>query len=168
MVYLGFLPLNELLERGLTVCLGADAAAAANSLDLFKQMHTAALIHKGHHEDMSLVPAEKVFEMATIEGARALRMGHQIGAIAPGRKADLVIIDRRRAGWVPMHDVVSNLVYSGEGLDVRTVIVDGRVVVRNRRLLTADEGQVLEAAERKAKEVAREKGIEQPQRYPVR
>ncbi|MCC6178440.1 MAG: amidohydrolase family protein [Chloroflexi bacterium] len=165
-MYLGFLPLQKLLDRGINVCLGADAAAAANSLDLFKQMHTAALIHKGHHEDMGQVPAEAVLDMATSGGARAL--GLDTGAISVGRKADLIVIDRRRAGLLPNNDVVSNLVYSGEGRDVRTVVVDGRVVVRDRRLVTMSEEHVLEDAERVGEEVMRRLKIRQRQRWPTR
>ena len=81
MVYLGFVPMQKLLDRGVNVCLGADSAAAANSLDIFKEIRVAALIHKGHHADPSIVPAEKVLEMATINGAKTLAMEKEIGSL---------------------------------------------------------------------------------------
>jgi 5-methylthioadenosine/S-adenosylhomocysteine deaminase len=168
MVYLGFIPMQTLLDQGVNVCLGSDSAAAANSLDIFKEMRVAALIHKGHHADPSIVPAERVLEMATINGAKTLAWDDEIGSLEPGKKADVIIVDTEQPWFAPHHDIVSQLVYCADGKDTDTVIASGQVVMENKKILIADVQEVVREADRMAANVLKRQGITVKQRYPVR
>ena len=108
----------------------------------FEAMRFAALLHKGVRLDPLAVPAPVALEMATIGGARALGLDDRIGSLEPGKRADLIVIELDENNLVPLYDAVSHLAYAVEAADVRTVVVEGRVVVRDRRLLTADEAEV--------------------------
>ncbi len=150
--------LPEMLERGITVGLGCGSPAANGSLDLFRAMHQAATLHKEVRVSPDLIRPEKALEMATIDGARALGWEAEIGSLEPGKRADLIVVDARRPSRVPMHDfsIVANLVYGGEGADVETVIVDGRILMEERRLLTVDVARVLVEAQRIAERLVAE------------
>jgi 5-methylthioadenosine/S-adenosylhomocysteine deaminase len=145
----------EMLARGVTVGLGCDSTAANNSLDMFRAMYQVATVHKEVRLEPDLVRPEKALEMATIDGARALGWDAEIGSLEPGKRADVIVVDTRRTNWVPLHDfsIVPNLVYAGEGADVETTIVDGRVLMENRRLLTIDGDRVLVEAQRVAERI---------------
>ncbi|KAB2880398.1 5'-deoxyadenosine deaminase [bacterium] len=138
----GIAPVPEMLDRGITVSLGADGAPCNNNLDIFQEMRLAALIQKPRVGPKSLT-AEKVFEMATIQGARALGMEKEIGSIEPGKKADLVLMDLENVHSMPEENIYSSIIYSARSTDVKTVIVDGKVVMKNRELRTIDEQQVV-------------------------
>lgn len=142
----------EMVARGITVALGCDASVANNSLDMFRAMYQAATVHKEARLVPDLIPPEKALEMATIDGARALGWEQEIGSLEAGKKADLILVDCRRPNWVPLHDfsLVPTLVYSGEGADVETVIIDGRLVMRERRITTVDVAAVTERAQEAA------------------
>jgi 5-methylthioadenosine/S-adenosylhomocysteine deaminase len=161
----------ELLERGVTVGLGCDSAAANNSLDMFRAMHQVATVHKEVRLRADLVAPEKALEMATIDGARALGWDAAIGSLEPGKRADVIVVDTRRTNWAPLHDfsIVPNLVYAGEGADVETTIVDGRVLMENRRLTTIDVEKVLVEGQRIAERIAQQlpyRGALRP-RWPI-
>ena len=136
------MPLAAMRDAGLTLSLGTDGDASNNSLDMFETMKITALLHKFAASDARAAPARAVFEMATAGGARAL--GLEAGEVAVGKLADLVLIDLRRPGLTPTHDLVSNLVYAGRGDCVETVICDGRVLMRDR--VVRGEAEVLEHA----------------------
>jgi 5-methylthioadenosine/S-adenosylhomocysteine deaminase len=138
----GIAPVPDLLRAGIHVGLGTDGAASNNELDLFAEIQMAALIHKGVRLDPRAVPAAVAFEMATIGGARALRLDHLIGSLEVGKRADLTIIDLDEDNLVPLYDPLSHLAYAVESSDVRTVLVDGRVVLEDGRLTTADEREI--------------------------
>lgn len=129
----------EMLAQGIPVALGCDGANCSNTFDLFRAMFCVAGVYKDNRRDVRLVPAETALEMATVNGARSLLMEDQIGSLEPGKKADLVVCDRKRAEWLPTVNVVNNLVYSADGRSVDMVIVDGRVVVEGGRVTTIDE-----------------------------
>ncbi|GFN22336.1 5'-deoxyadenosine deaminase [Thermanaeromonas sp. C210] len=135
----GIAPVQELLDRGVNVTLGADGAPGNNNLDAFKEMHLAALIQKPLHGPTAM-PARKVMEMATLGGARALGLAQEIGSLEVGKKADVVVVDLRGLHQTPGDsvDIYSRLVYETRGSDVTWTIVDGRVVVAEGRLLTVD------------------------------
>ncbi|MGI9952389.1 5'-deoxyadenosine deaminase [Moorellaceae bacterium AZ2] len=135
----GIAPVQELLDRGVNVTLGADGAPGNNNLDAFREMHLAALIQKPLHGPTAM-PAWKVMEMATLGGARALGLADEIGSLEVGKKADVVVVDLRGLHQTPGDgvDIYSRLVYETRGSDVTWTIVDGRVVVADRRLLTID------------------------------
>lgn len=145
----GRAPIPQYLAGGVNVALGADGAPCNNRLDAFTEMRLAALVHKPA-EGASSMGAAEVFEMATLGGARALGLGDQLGAVEPGRLADLVVVDRSGVHVRPRHgtDPVSALVYAHRADDVRDVIVAGRPVVRDRRLLTGDVDAIAAEAER--------------------
>ena len=148
----------EMLERGVTVGLGCDSTAANNSLDMFRAMYQAATVHKEVRLRPDLIRPEKALEMATIDGARALGWEADIGSLEPGKRADVIVVDARRTNWVPMHDfsIVANLVYAGEGADVETTIVDGLILMENRRLLTIDVDKVRMEGQRIAERIVRQ------------
>lgn len=133
----------EMLAAGLAVGLGTDGAASNNNLDLFEEMDTAAKLHKLMRGDPTVMPAREVFRMATLGGARALGLERRIGSLEAGKQADLVLVDVSAPERQPLYDVYSHLVYALEGSAVRTVLVGGRVVVRERRVVTLDEGEIL-------------------------
>jgi 5-methylthioadenosine/S-adenosylhomocysteine deaminase len=126
------------------VGLGTDGAASNNNLDLFLEMDTAAKLHKVATLDPTVLDAERLLRMATIEGARALGLAERIGSIEPGKKADLILIDTRKPHLTPMYHAASQLVYAARGSDVATVIVDGRILMEDGRLLTFNVEQTMD------------------------
>lgn len=146
----GIAPVPEYLANGVTVGLGTDGAASNNDLDMFEAMRFAALLHKVRTGDPRAVPASAALDMATINGARALGLEQQIGSIEAGKRADLVIVSTANARLTPIYDPVSHLVYAVHGEDVRTVMVNGRLLMRDRKMLTLDEPAVLAAAHKLA------------------
>jgi 5-methylthioadenosine/S-adenosylhomocysteine deaminase len=145
----GIAPIAKLLEQGISVSLGADGAACNNRLDMFTEMRTAALLQKAIHGP-EVLPASRALRMATIDGARAMGLDSEIGSLETGKRADLAIIRLDRLHAAPVNDVISALVYSAVADDVDTVIIDGRVLMRERKLLGIDEGETIEAANREA------------------
>jgi 5-methylthioadenosine/S-adenosylhomocysteine deaminase len=145
----GFAPVPELLADGVNVALGADGAACNNRLDGFNEMRLAALLHNPRRGARAVSPA-RAFEMATVGGARALGLAEQIGTLEVGKLADQVVLrrDRPHALALAGGDPVSQVVYAHDSGDVDTVAVGGRVVVRDRRLLTLDMAELAAAAER--------------------
>jgi 5-methylthioadenosine/S-adenosylhomocysteine deaminase len=134
----GIAPVTAMLAAGVTVGLGTDGCASNNDLDLFATMDLAAKLHKVDRMDPTVISAECAIRMATIEGARALGLEREIGSLEPGKQADLIVIDTRQPHLTPMHHPASAVVYAAGGADVETVLVAGRALVRNRRLLTVD------------------------------
>ena len=138
----GVMPLPEMLEDGVTVGLGTDGAASNNNLDMFEEMKVAAILHKAHRWDPRVANAQEVFDMATLKGALALGRT-DLGSIEVSKTADLVILDEKSVRLRPLHNVISHLVYSAQGSDVWSTIVNGRLTVFNGRVLGVDEEEVL-------------------------
>jgi 5-methylthioadenosine/S-adenosylhomocysteine deaminase len=152
----GVARLPEMLAAGLNVGLGHDAAECNNSRDMFEVMKWASLLHRATRVDASLQQAPDVLRMATRNGAAAL--GHETGELAPGRKADVILVDTGSTMFTPLmpgskDHVYSHLVFAANGSCVDTTIIDGQVVMEGRRLTTADEAEVLENANRCFREV---------------
>jgi 5-methylthioadenosine/S-adenosylhomocysteine deaminase len=141
----GVAPVVAMLRRGIPVALANDGSASNDLLDMFEEMRSASLLQKVEAEDPSVICAADVFRMATENGARACRI--EAGTLDPGRLADVAIVDLRQAHLVPVHDVINSLVYCARGSDVTTTIIDGRVVMRERKLVTMDEQEILDMAE---------------------
>jgi 5-methylthioadenosine/S-adenosylhomocysteine deaminase len=139
----GTAPITRFLKEGLTVALGTDGAASNNDLDMFEAMRQAAMLHKLATRDPQALPARTVLEMATLGGARALGLESKIGSLEAGKRADLIVVSMKGARQTPMYNAVSHLVYVAHGDDVQTTIVNGRVLMRDRRVLTLDEPSVL-------------------------
>lgn len=144
----GVAPVVELIKEGINVALGTDGAASALTLDLFEEMKAAAWLQKNHHFDPTAITAYQVLRMATINGARALGLTDEIGTIEVGKKADLILIDVEKPHLYPHNDLCALLAYSANGADVDTTIIDGKIVMQNRQLLTMDERLVLREAKR--------------------
>jgi 5-methylthioadenosine/S-adenosylhomocysteine deaminase len=134
----GVSPVPRMLGLGIPVGLGTDGCASNNDLDLFREMDTAAKLHKVFGEDPTLMDASTVFNMATRMGAEVVGLGDDVGSLEAGKKADLVIVDLHQPHLVPLFNVLSHLVYSARASDVRTVVVNGQVVVEDRVLKTLD------------------------------
>jgi len=143
----GAAPVAAMLAEGLRLGLGTDGAASNNDLDMFEEMATAALLAKHATGDPTAAPAHAVLEMATLGGARALGMEDRLGSLETGKRADLVVVSLDAPRLHPLYDPVSHLVYATKGADVRDVVVEGRVIMRGRRVLTLDETAVVREAE---------------------
>ncbi len=146
---MGVTPVPELLRRRVNVALGTDGPASNNDLDMLEEARLATLMQKNHHLDPAILPAEQALRLATQNGARALGFS-QSGVVAPGRSADLIIFDFRRPHLRPRHNLLSNIAYSAKSPDIRHVIVDGKILMRDGELTTLDEERILYEAERRA------------------
>jgi 5-methylthioadenosine/S-adenosylhomocysteine deaminase len=149
----GVAPITEMVDRNVCVSLGTDGAASNNNLDLFQEMKTAALLQKVYKMDPTVLPAEKVLEMATLGGATALGMQEEIGTIEAGKKADLILVDMKAPHLTPYRNPISHLVYSAEGADVDTVICNGKILMKEREVQVLDEVEVMEIAENAAEDL---------------
>jgi 5-methylthioadenosine/S-adenosylhomocysteine deaminase len=146
----GIARIAEMQERGISVSLGADGAACNNRLDMFTEMRTAALLQKALHGP-EVLPAARALRMATLDGARALGLDHEIGSIEIGKRADIIVIDIKQLASTPAPEIISALVYSSQPADVSTTIIDGRIVMRDGELITLDEMAVIADANREAR-----------------
>lgn len=149
----GIARVTEMLDRGVSVSLGADGAPCNNRLDMFTEMRTAALLQKVLHGPRAL-PALTALRMAAINGARALGLADQIGSIEIGKRADLQLINLNRLHTTPLPDPVSTIVYAAEASDVETVIIDGQIVMRDGELLTLNERDVIDQARDQSRKLA--------------
>jgi len=134
----GAAPIPDLLARGVTVGLGSDGAASNNNLDLWGEMSLAARLHKVWRHDPTVMSAPQVLALATREGARVLGLEGRTGALAPGKEADLIVLDLRQPHLTPLFDPYSHLVYAARARDVRDVMVGGRWLLQNGELTTLD------------------------------
>jgi 5-methylthioadenosine/S-adenosylhomocysteine deaminase len=139
-------PVPAYLAAGAAIGLGTDGAASNNDLDMFEAMRMASLLHKLETGDPRAVSARTALEMATVGGARALGMESRIGSLEAGKRADVIIVDLSGARHTPMYDPVSHLVYVARGDDVRTTIVNGRLLMQDRRVRTLNETAVIRDA----------------------
>src|SRR5438132_2538895 len=139
----GVAPVRAYLASGVAIGLGTDGAASNNDLDMFEAMRMASFLSKVANSDPTAVSAKTAVQMATLGGARALGMEKQIGSIEPGKHADIIIVSMSATRQTPMYDPISHLVYVTRGDDVQTTIVNGKVLMRNRKVLTLDRAAVL-------------------------
>ena len=146
----GVAPVPEMLKAGITVGLGTDGCASNNNLDIIKEMGTAARLHKVARLDPTVLDAKTVMRMATIEGAKVLGMENKIGSLEAGKQADIIIIGLNKPHLTPLYNEYSHLVYAASGADVDTVLINGKLVMENRQLLTINEEEVM----RKVRETA--------------
>jgi 5-methylthioadenosine/S-adenosylhomocysteine deaminase len=142
----GVAPLPQMMRAGVAVGLGTDGAASNNDLDMWEEMDTAAKLHKLTTGDPKTLPAEEALALATIDGARALHMDSDIGSLEAGKRADIVIVDLDALNQTPRYNIYSLLVYATKAADVLTVVIEGRVVMRDRRLLTLNEALIKQKA----------------------
>lgn len=154
----GIAPIAKLLEEGVSVSLGADGAACNNRLDMFTEMRTAALLQKALHGP-EVLPAQRVLRLATIEGARALGLESEIGSLEVGKRADVAVVRLSNLHTSPEAEVVSSLVYAAEASDVESVVIDGRVVMKERKLFTIDEAETVAEANAEAETLMLKAGL---------
>ena len=144
----GISPVPQMLKEGITVSLGTDSPCSNNNTDMFQLMKTTSLIHKGVSKNPTLLPAEQVLKMATIEGAKALLWNKQIGSLEPGKKADITIINFRKPHLTPLYKEISHIVYAANASDVETVIINGKIIMENREIMTVNVPKLIEKAEK--------------------
>ena len=142
----GVSPVPKMMDDDLLVGLGTDGAASNNDLNMWEEMDTAAKLHKVFSGDPKVLSAQQAFELATIRGAQALHLEKEIGSVEVGKRADLLIIERDSLNQIPSFNVYSDLVYATKANAVKTVIINGRIVMRNRRLLTLNEAAIKASA----------------------
>jgi len=134
----GVAPVPEMLKHGIDIGIGTDGCASNNDLDLFREMDTTAKVHKVKSLNPTVMKAETVCKMATLGGAKVLGMDHLIGSIEKGKKADIILVDMNQPHLTPLYHNYSQLVYAARGADVKTSIINGKIVMKDRRLLTID------------------------------
>lgn len=149
----GIAPVPQLISKGVCVGLGTDSCASNNNLDLFQEMDTTAKLHKINNVDPTLMDAQGVLEMATVRAAEAIGLGHLIGTLETGKKADIICIDLNQPHLTPLYNISSQLIYAATGADVDTVIVDGEILLQNRKYTKCDPGQILNTAKKWAKRI---------------
>ncbi|MBC7130732.1 amidohydrolase [Candidatus Bathyarchaeota archaeon] len=144
----GISPIPKMLDNDTTVSLGTDSPCSNNTADMFEVMKITALLHKGITKNPTVIPAQKVVEMATIDGARALRLDHEVGSIEVGKKADIIIINFNKPHLCPLYNEISHIVYAAKSSDVETVLINGRIVMEDRVLKTVNVEDVMQRAEK--------------------
>ena len=157
----------EMVQKGVNVSLGTDGNNASNYSDLMRASYLAAGIFKDAREDPQMFPAEKAFEMATIDGAKTLLMDQEIGSLEIGKKADLVLHDTDRPEWRPLLNVMNQLVWSADGRGVHTVLVDGQTVVEDGRCLTVDEEKLWSDVQQMGEAITGRSGLPDKAKFPT-
>ena len=140
----GFAPVKALRDFGINVALGTDGQGSTNTLDMFEEIKLAAYLQKGMYGSATAMSAKDVLEMATIEGARVLGIDSEVGSLEVGKKADIILINLNKPHLMPRHDIYSLLAYSVNGADVETSIIDGKIVMENRRVLNVNEEDIMQ------------------------
>ena len=135
----GVAPVPRMMDEGVLLGLGTDGAASNNDLNMWEEMDTVAKLHKVFSGDPKVISAQQAFELATIRGAAALHLEKEIGSLETGKRADILIIERDSLNQIPLYNIYSDLVYATKGSDVESVIINGRIVMQDRRLLTLNE-----------------------------
>jgi len=151
----GVAPVPEMMREGVVVGLGTDSPLSNNGMDVFADMKVAALLHKATRWDAGVMSAQTVLDLATIHAARALHADHEIGSIEVGKRADLAVVSLKGAHTTPFYPetVISRLVYSCRGSDVRATIVDGQILMADGVVRTVDEADVVARAQETAREL---------------
>ena len=147
----GICDVAKLRENGITIGLGTDGIGSTTTMDMFEEMKTAAYLQKVSTKEPSVISAYDILKMATIDGAKVLGMDDQIGTLEPGKKADMIFIKTDKIHMCPANDVCYNLVYSSNGADVESVMIDGKIIKQNRKMINLDEKQVMRQVKKIAK-----------------
>lgn len=149
----GIAPITKMIDYKINVALGTDGTSSNNNLDMFDEMRSASLLQKLNNMDATALSSFNTIKMATINGYIGLGVDNEIGKIEENYKADMIIVDTNKAHLIPIHDVYSNIVFSANGNDVKTVIVDGNIIMENYELKTIDEEYYLFEAKRRVKDI---------------
>jgi len=165
---LGFAKVPRMLDAGICVTIGTDGAPSNNRMDLIDEMWLTSLIHKGWRLDPTVMKAQDILRMVTVNGAKAVLDEKNIGSLSVGKKADLIVINPATPGMFPLHDPIANLVTSMHSSNVESTMCDGRWLMKNRTMLTIDEAAVLCEAQDRADAIRKRAGIVLPHRFPVK
>jgi 5-methylthioadenosine/S-adenosylhomocysteine deaminase len=149
----GFAPISTLLQKKIKIGLGTDGAASNNGLNMYEEIGFCARIHKGTSQDPTIVTAKETLNMATIGGAEVLGLAKIIGSIEIGKRADLQIVNVHKPHLTPMYNSISHLVYAVTAADVDTVIVNGKIIMQNRQMLTIDDQEVISNVNKLAEQI---------------
>jgi 5-methylthioadenosine/S-adenosylhomocysteine deaminase len=149
----GIAPITDMVEQGITVGLGTDGAGSATTLDMFEEIRAATWLQKLDYGDPTKLPAIDALRMATVGSAGLLNIGHEVGTLEIGKKADIILVDLRKPHLQPIHNLHSLLAYSANGSDVDTTIVNGKVLMQGRQLLTIDEDELLKQVSTRSKRI---------------
>jgi cytosine/adenosine deaminase-related metal-dependent hydrolase len=163
----GIAPVHAMLKAGVNVALGCDGGPSNNTYDMIRDLRMVSYLANLREEDPTDVPAETVLEIATLHGAKALGLGDEIGSIEVGKKADFILINMDAPHLTPAWDPVSTIVYAAHGTDVDTVVIDGRLVMQGRKVLTLDEASILEDVRKRYRAVGERAGLMIGPRWPV-
>lgn len=163
----GIAPVQGMLQAGVNVTIGCDGGPSNNTYDMLRDLRLVSYLANLKESDPTAVPAETVLEMATIRGAQALGLEQEIGSLEPGKRADFILVNMDAPHLTPVWDPVSSLVYAACGTDVDTVVIDGKIVMQGRKVLTLDEEAILTDVRSRYREVARRGGLEIGPRWPV-
>jgi 5-methylthioadenosine/S-adenosylhomocysteine deaminase len=158
----GVAPVPKMMDDGIFVGLGTDGAASNNDLNMWEEMDTVAKLHKVFSGDPKVISAQQAFELATIRGAQALHLEKEIGSLETGKRADFLIIERDALNQIPLYNIYSDLVYATKASDVESVVINGRIVMRNRRLLTLNEVAIKNDAGKFREKIIKSLGTSQP------
>lgn len=143
----GISPVQEMIDRGITVGIGTDSVASNNNLDMFEEIKFASLLQKVNTSNPKALTSNQTIKMATINGAKALNLDNEIGSVEIGKKADIILIDKSAINLTPMSNIISsNLVYAANGSNVNTTICNGKILMENRKLTTLNENEIMERA----------------------
>ncbi|RDE17939.1 MAG: amidohydrolase, partial [Candidatus Thorarchaeota archaeon] len=163
----GFARVPDMLRLKVPVSLGCDGGPSNNTYDMVREMRLAALVHKPVAQNPTVVNAEQVLEMATIGGAVAMGTQEKVGSLEPGKLADIILIDMKDIGLTPLPNPVSNLVYAGCGRNVDTAMVNGRILMRAKRLLTLNESETMKNANDRVAALLERSGVHVGPKWPV-
>ncbi len=159
--------LPEMLQKGVCVSLGTDAGNNSNLIETQRSMYLVTVLYKDARQTTQVIPPETALEMATINGAKALGLDHEIGSIEVGKKADLVLFDTQRPEWRSLFNPINNLVYNADGRSVHTVLVDGRVVIDEHQPVYVDERELIQKVQGVGERLLARTGVSFPSRWPV-
>ncbi len=164
---LGFAKIPQMLDKGICVALGTDGASSSNRMDIVDEMWVTSLIHKGWRLDSTTVPSQDILRMVTKDGARALLDEDVYGTLEVGKKADLIVIDPYGPSMMPVNDRIAGLVTAMHSNNIKSTMCDGKWLMRDRKILTLDEGAIITEANARAAAIYERAGIVLPDRFPV-
>lgn len=164
---MGVAPVPQMLRTGVNVALANDGMGVNNTADILREMRSMALLHRVTASNACFPTAAEALEMATLNGARAMRIQNQAGSLEAGKQADLIMLDARKPHLTPLHDPLSAVVWAANGGDVDTVIIDGKVIMRGRKVLTLDEEDIIARAEARKEKILKQAGVEPQRVWPI-
>ncbi|MEG1310527.1 MAG: amidohydrolase [Romboutsia sp.] len=158
-VVLGFASIPEMLDKGIPVSIGTDGAPSNNRMDMMREMYLTSLIHKGRTLNPTVVNAEKILEMATLNGAKCALLDNEIGSLEVGKKADMIILNPNNIHSLPLHNPIGNIVYAMSSENVESTICDGKWLMKEKEILVLDESKLLEDVKIQAQKIKEKANI---------